>query len=369
MASILESMEWNMKLFKIKTAPLALALFFAGSVFAEVDNEMRTSKIESQMRDAATTNARGTYGAKLADASPNIDGYGFYVTADAIIYQLLEDNNAYATAIPSSNNGARHTYRSSFDWSWGFKTGLGYYAEHDYWQSGFEFTYLETQTSSYAPAKSGYTYSESPSIIQLQDVNTTSFTSASDKWKVHYYNLDWRIGKDFFVSKYLSFLPEIGIKSTWFYQQRNSQFNTSYFIKQFDAQDNYTGVGPKADLKAKFHFGRNFSLIGGVDVALLFASNKTSYNCNGAHTFDLVNGYTDGQFSNKLKQNHVSPFLGLNIGVAYDTNFMDDAFNFGIKVAYEQLYYNKASRILENDEASYRDISFQGVDIGLEFSF
>lgn len=346
-----------MNLLKIKMAPFTCAMLFAGSIFAEVDNEMRTSKIESQMRDAATTNARGTYGAKLADASPNIDGYGFYITADAIVYQLLEDNNAYVVGIPTDGNTARHTYQSNFDWSWGFKTGIGYYAEHDFWQSGFEFSYLETQTGSHAKAKSGVEYYETASLTQLEDVTINGFTSASDKWKVHYYNLDWKIGKDFFVSKYLSFLPEIGIKSTWFYQHRDTFFD-GITSKTFKAQDNFTGVGPKADFKAKFHFGRNFSLIGGLDVALLFASNKTSYNVA-----------EDETFSNKMKKNHVSPYLGFNIGVAYDTNFMDDAFNFGIKVAYEQLYYNKASRIMSNDEASYRDISFQGVDIGLDFSF
>lgn len=350
-------------------APLACAVLVSGSVFAEVDNEMRTSKIESQMRDAATTNARGTYGAKLADASPNIDGYGFYITTDAILYQLLEDNNTYAIGISSSTtpSGPRKTCQSTFDWSWGFKTGLGYYAEHDAWQSGFEFTYLETQTSSYAPVKAGTIYAESYSLGQSYDGIDDPFVSASDKWKVHYYNLDWTVGKDFFVSKYLSFLPQIGIKSAWFYQQKHNLFNQSVGAsKRFDAQDNYTGVGPKADLKAKFYFGRNFSFIGGIDVALLFASNKTSYTGQSPTAASATSTYS---LSNSLKKNHVSPYLGFNIGFAYDTNFMDDAFNFGIKLAYEQLYYNKASRLMTQDDPSYRDISFQGVDLGLEFSF
>ncbi|NBW58782.1 hypothetical protein EBR43_13615 [bacterium] len=176
------------------------------------------------------------------------------------------------------------------------------------------------------------------------------------------------------MSKYLSFLPEVGIKSAWIYQHRK----TSYFqqapnpAKVFSGNDNFNGVGPKADLKAKWYFGKNFSLIGGVDVALLFASNRTSYNQTCLST---VGAPADGPYSstyaisNHLKKNHVSPFLGLNIGFAYDTNFMDDAFNFGIKVAYEQLYYNKASRIMYSDTASFRDLAFQGVDIGLEFSF
>lgn len=362
-----------MKHLKLQLAPVAFALACSGSLFAEVDNEMRTSKIESQLRDAATTNARGTYGAKLADASPNIDGYGFYVTADAIIYQLLEDNCSYAVATSTNidQSGPRHTYQSSFDWSWGFKTGLGYYAEHDTWQSGFEFTYLETQTGSHAPAKPGVQYTQTASLIQVADGVSSGFQSAQDKWKVHYYNLDWRLGRDFFVSKYLSFLPEVGIKSTWFYQHRTAIYNLDTLTpsKQFHAHDNYTGVGPKADLKAKFHFGKNFSLIGGVDVALLFASNKTSYHQDSLSGATVIPASVTYPTSNHMKKNHVSPYLGLNIGVAYDTNFNDDAFNFGIKVAYEQLYYNKASRIMQNDDPSYRDISFQGVDIGLEFSF
>lgn len=349
-------------------SPVAFALLTCSApVFAQTDVEMRLSKIESQMRECSTSNARGTFGAKTADASPNIDGYGFYVTADAIVYQLQEDNSAYAIQVGGSG-GPRHTFQSSFDWDWGFKVGLGYYAEHDNWQTGFEFTYLETQTSAHANAATGTTLWQSPSLVQLSDGADYDFSSASDHWKVHYYNLDWRIGRDFFVSKYLSFLPEFGIKSTWFYQDRDAKYQYISSEKVLNVHDNFVGVGPKADLKAKLYLGRNFAFIGGVDVALLFASNKTSYTQQNAAGVTLGSNHTN-LISNSLKKNHVSPYLGLNIGFSYDTNFNEDAFNFGIKVAYEQQYYNKASRIMDNDVPSYRDVSFQGVDIGLTFSF
>jgi len=86
------------------------------------DDQMGISKLQAQMRDVGTSNARGTFGAKLADASPNIDGYGFYITTDALIYQLLEDNNLFAVAVGSDENhsGPRKSYQTNFDWSWGF---------------------------------------------------------------------------------------------------------------------------------------------------------------------------------------------------------------------------------------------------------
>lgn len=372
-----------MKILKFKMAPLACAMLLSGSVFAEADNEMRISKIESQLRDSATTNARGTYGAKLADASPNIDGYGFYVSADVILFQMLQDSNEYGVLVnapsagvdPWGTYGPTKVLKTSFDWDWGFRTGIGYYAEHDFWQSGFEFTYFQTQTSGNTQAGTnqflGYFCDYSPEYIYGDSV---AATYASDSWKVHFYNLDWKIGKDFFVSKYLSFLPEIGLKATWLYQNRyykNSvpatRFGSSYTQQYSNVSDHYTGVGPKADITTKLWLGRHFSLIGTVDAALLFGSNKMDVD---QLFYWQYQGTVSNPNTSHQKKNHVSPYLGVRIGFAYDTNFMDDAFNLGIKLTYEQQWYSNANRMpFFQEKAASNDVSFQGVDLGFTFSF
>ena len=351
-------------------------LTLSAPLFVQADVEMRLSKLESQLRETSTKNARGTFGPNLADGSPNIDGYGFYVSADAVIYKLYEDNNCYANSYPSATTTSFNPslYNTNFNWNWGFKVGLGYYAEHDFWQSGFEFTYLKTKKSA---TSSGYLLPSAYSSNDLAFLSTTnSLTSgpASDYWTVVFYNLDWTLGKDFFISKYLSLLPAFGVKTTWFYQQRDITWPNPLASTPPTAsnaiQDNYLAVGPKFDLLSKFYFGRNFSFVGGVDVALLYARNQTSSNQNTDQTVQQIETNISWEVTNQsVKTYSVSPYLGFCIGVAYDTNFYDESYNFGMQLTYEEQYYNKASRQLVGFSPSAFDVSLQGVDLSLTFSF
>lgn len=374
-------------------SPIAYGLIsFSAPLFAQTDVDMRLSKIESQLREASTSNARGTYGAKTADASPNIDGYGFYISADAVIYQLQQQNNTYAVATDFITNqvsqrpsflgqtvGATEentynltNYSSSFDWDFGFKVGLGYYSAHDNWQSGFNFTYLKTITRSHIES-AHLNPSENvlpnyiSNLVYLEGADLAVFSQASDYWHVNYYNLDWKIGRDFFVSKYLSFLPEVGIKSSWFYQSRNLNYSSSAGSIQFYNDDDFVGVGPKADVVAKLWLGKNFSLFATIDSALLFASNKVSNYSEyaGIREYLVPTGFVQA----KHKYNQVTPYFGYNLGFAYDTNFHDDAFNFGIKLSYEQNVYFDASRLYNYDAPTSANISMQGIDLSFLFSF
>jgi len=370
-----------------KLCPFSLSLLsLSAPLFAQADVEMKVSKLESQMRDASTSNARGTYGAKLADASPNIDGYGFYVSADAIAYKFYEDNNTYAIdyQTPSDQEPQSKvlTHRSNLKWAWGFKTGLGYYAEHDFWQTGFEFTYLKTQTGETANAATNrYLQIPQNSMPGILSDLGAEFTSAHDSWKLSFYNLDWRLGKDFFVSKYLSLLPQIGIKSSWIYQDRTTTWSEptgpsaplplggTLSKAESAVTDTFVGVGPKVDLLAKFFLGKNFSVLGGFDLALLYATNKTTLNGQLIPSSDPQIVYETQKFQDHGRKYAISPYMGLNIGLGYDTNFNEDSFNLGVYVAYELGYYNKASRIFAYDDFTYRDVSFQGVDVKFVFAF
>lgn len=350
--------------------PATLGLFILSvPSFTHADLEMKVSLVESKVRDSSTSNARKTYGAKLADASPNIDGFGFYVSADVLYFKMIQDSNAYAYAyasIPLSGSvqpGNRTLYKSDFDFDWGFKTGFGYYAEHDQWQTGFEFTFFKTQTGSSAYPSSGQSITISPNATQNIMGIVIGASQASDNWKVSFYNLDWTIGKDFFVSKYLSLFPEVGVKTAWLWQQRNTSWTISPVTSSVSAQDDFVGVGPKCDVVAKLWLGKNFSFIGKIDTALLCSSSKVSYSAIGDSAGAAV------PFSNSTRVKQVCPYIGMNLGFAYDTNFQEDILNIGIKLTYEQQYYNKASRFFNNDVPSSSDVTVQGINLGFLLSF
>lgn len=362
-----------MKNFLKRLTPVACSVIaVTAPAFVSADLEMRLAKLESQTKESLTGNARGTYGAKLADASPNVDGWGFYFSAGPIYYQMYQDNNSYAIVANETANGIipgqRTVGKSVFDWRWGVKAGLGYYFEHDFWQTGFEFTYLNSKTDSSITAPTGKVVYIPEHLSQLGFTNAAPYiySDSNDQWDVTYYNLDWRIGKDFFVSKYLSFLAEFGVKSAWLYQNRTTTWiqtqTTNNWVLNFS--DDYLGVGPKADIVAKLWLGRNWSLTAMADWALLWAQNDTSY------TGVIYDSADDAAaISNSMTKNHLSPYMGMNIGLAYDTNFNDDLFNFGIKASYDLLWYYNANRMMALDIPSDNDVYMQGVSLTFLFAF
>lgn len=344
--------------------PLVFSLM-TGSLCLYGDNQTCLLKLEELVAEISTPTPRGNHGPSMAPASFNIKGFGFYLTTDIVSYQLLENQNIYAYSAPLNNSGSHISYKTDFNWDVGFKTGFGYYSEHDMWQTGFEFTYFQTQNKSQAsPSSEGiFIFISDPSM--QNGYNNTAYAHANDAWKVSFYNLDWTVGRDFYLSRYLSILPNLGVKTAWFYQNRKTSYTDRFsnnLTNGASFKDNYVGVGPKFDASIKFHLGKNFSLFGKLDVALLWASNKTTYTAYS----DTISNIT---FQNAQKFFQINPYIGANLGFCYDTNFSSDRFNLSVKLSYEQQYYGSASRLMMNDVPSFYNIGLRGVDLGLLFQF
>ncbi len=128
-----------------KYVPVTIGALMATSpLFVSADMDARIGALEAKMKDAGTITARGDFGARTATDSPKIDGYGFDISADALLWKLYTDggddyalstSTALAAGVIAGNVQTR-----SFNWDWGFRTGIGYYAEHDNWDTNLVFT-------------------------------------------------------------------------------------------------------------------------------------------------------------------------------------------------------------------------------------
>jgi hypothetical protein len=340
----------------------ALLSAFAVSTTLFGDDQDRLTKLEKIVAQISTSTPRGNTGPSMASASFNINGFGFYVSADIVSYQLLENNNVYAYSSLANNSGSHLSYKTDFNWDVGFKTGFGYYSEHDMWQTGFEFTYFQTQNKSHATPQNQNDFIYISDTSMQNGYEKTAYAYAKDAWKVSFYNLDWTVGRDFYISRYLSILPNLGLKTAWFYQERKTFYTHLVSNKETTGahfEDTYVGVGPKFDATFKFHLGKNFSLFGKLDAALLWATNKSNYHANSGNIL----------FQNNQKPGQINPYIGTNLGFCYDTNFSSDRFNMSVKLSYEQQYYGSASRLAINDVPSFYNIALRGVDLGLLFQF
>lgn len=363
------------KLFNKFIPVTAGALLAVSPLLADMD--ARLGKLEAQMRDAGTQNARGTFGANTASANPHLDGYGWFLSADALVWRLYDSSDAVGLAVsnPAVNMDAvqgsmRH---AEFDWAWGFRTAIGYFAEHDKWDTNFGFTWYQTDASrgisASGPSVAATEYGNPETVL-----NAGTYTHSSTKWKVHYYDLVWELGRNFFVSKYLAVRPHAGIRTSWFYEHRNVGLSTATQVDKFNIYDrnNYWGIGPRVGLDGTWWFGRHFNMFSSLSAALLWGRFKvlsTSQEFGQTTLADDVRGGKSGMVPN----------MQFAIGLGYDSNFLDDTFNFALRISYDALCYwgenqmlTWASNGVGSNSSSHHvnaDKTMQGFSAKFVFSF
>jgi hypothetical protein len=179
-------------------------------------------------------------------------------------------------------------------------------------------------------------------------------SKASQHLKNAYNDVYLDLGRAFFVSKYLSIRPAIGLEATWFSFKGNAQFTGGSVVNYaFDPIKNVdgvvwggfgngvlrkssslksVGVGPRLGLDSKFHLCNGFSLYGNGNGALLFTyfqqHNNVMYSLKPANSRRLINNF-----------HSVIPTTKIDLGIRYDSNVFCDTQHLGISLGYETLYY------------------------------
>src|SRR5690348_1445498 len=85
--------------------------------------DSRIGKLESDMQKVKTETAYGNSGAKTAPANPQLDGYGFFATADFLWWKLYEGATEYVIKSKSIFPDPGTVEPFTFKWEPGFKVG------------------------------------------------------------------------------------------------------------------------------------------------------------------------------------------------------------------------------------------------------
>jgi hypothetical protein len=353
-----------MKLRYFPIFPIQIGVFLATAYgFCNEDLDDQISVLESEINQIRTDTPFGTYGAKTASAAPQIDGYEFFITADFLWWKLYEGGTEYALKDElnfDENHIKGPVKHLNFEWEPGYKVGIGTLFDYDSWNLFLNFTSFTTHAHNSA-------FSKHDSLIPLIGIQTLTFAKARAHWKVDFRNLDFVLGRDYFVSKYLALHPFFGIDSAWIHQHRKLHFEHPSTLK-LKGKNNFWGIGPKLGTESQFYLGRNFSIYGDIAGALLWGkfevdekednlSNETEYYDFESHTHRMV------------------ATIGFGLGVAFETNFCHDHYHFLIKAGYESQYWWKQNQFPIFDDSARKftrqseDLSMQGLTAHLRLDF
>lgn len=345
--------------------------------------DLRIDRLEKQMNRVSTENAFGGYGAHTATARPSKEDCQWFVTAGLLYYSPSVGGTEFAFTDGSSTLNypiEGRTKEMKFGWGAGFTVGLGLNLGFDDWDLKANYSHFSRSDSrSVSPSDCGKT-----TVIPLRGgvcVSPTNggswlATSAKSHYDFDFNAVDLQLGRNYFLSHFLSMRPFFGIKAAFI----NLEQTTRYCGGDSDAglhafcgenfqflgpnnlrvreDNNFKGAGPEAGLQGKWFLAKGFSF---------FADTVGS----------LIYGYLDVGYSEKISSSAVDnvclsgnthrmvPMAGLTAGVAYDLFFNDDKEHIGFRFGYDTQYYWRANQMLQVQQPGPSRYNRYSEDVGL----
>ena len=352
---------------------LAISLVLATSFVNAADNaDMTRSKpnMDTQRQQ------RGSMGMITPPVNPAVQGVDFSLGVEALYMRATQDSSAVGDALPASGTYPQ-TYEfvaQQYDWSWGFRVDAGYAMAHDGWDLQGQWTWFHSSHTHDRHSAGGYTANVLPSTassLTNPDVAIAS-TDLNSNRRLYINVGELDLGREFFISKWLTLRPHVGAKGLWIHRQlsvksvgitsipTNIASTTNHVGTQFRGQ--YSGGGIYAGLDSQWGFGDGWSLFGTIDQSLVYGRNsyrarEVDTTSNGAH-------YTRGVVENKW--NTVRGITDLAIGLRWDYLFDNDRYRFRLQAAWEEHLF---SNLIVDDFGASGDLALTGASFKASFDF
>jgi hypothetical protein len=345
------------------------------------------SLVADQAANKGSTNGNGSTAQSYVitpSAQPVVEGdCDFFVTADFIWWKPNQEGSSVAftgfspDGTTNASNG--HVLNPHYQFEPGFKLGVGTTMKHDTWDLYLNWTWLRSEdTKSHHNTKSSEsvftdlrfsdTGSNEPRIWAVQEAET--------RWNMHFNVIDLELGRNFWISKYLTLRPHFGLKTAWIHQNQSTEFEgvadtgiaslTSVAEAEVKMHQHYWGLGIRTGLNTSWHFDRNWSIYGDFALAALW----TDYDNSRKDEFETTQGGTElVTYRGKSDLHTIEPVLEIGLGLMYQTWWHNDDYQFTIAAGWEeQVWFNHNQNI---NISSHRNGNFtlQGLTVKVGFEF
>lgn len=369
-------MQLNLKklLSLVATSLVALSTSgFADGDTAQMRNlENRVSALEQRKGASGMINPQGRAQVK--------DGADLFVYGDLLFWNAHE--NGLSAAVKnkgSSSNLSNSEVRNVHGkWNLGFRVGIGYNTPHDGWD--LKLTWLRFTDNGTRHVRSGSTTFAFPTRVHPANLADDAVTAAGkmrSKWNMRLDQLDFDLGREFFVSKWLTLRPHFGLRSDWIRQALNTNYNnfvgfgapTLTTIKT-RLKDRSFGLGLEGGLDTQWGLGNGWSIFGNLSGAILYGFHHIN-----ERTTDKP---ADTQFLNLVNSFRVSePIVDLEAGIRWDNMFWNDRFHLGLQIGWEHHVYFSQNQFpvfvddvsLGSFVANQGDLTLQGWTFAARFDF
>lgn len=268
----------------------------------------------------------------------------------------------------------------------GFKVALGLNLDHDGWDTLLRYTWIQPKhTATWNANQAAATMLAGLSEFFNSGNLFPMRVSASYKYKFN--NFDWELGRNFFVSQYLTTRPHAGLKGGWTrYRTVNRAVvddNNLIVNSQGDMSANVDGarnnanadtwwIGIRTGLDLNFHFTRNWSLFSKTALSAVWEgwSGTATENVRLTAAGSSTGVATWVAISQEKYSNHgVYGIIEQQIGFCYDYWWDEDDYHFGIAASWEGQYWANQCRSIGISPGVDGAQTMQGFTLNFRFDF
>jgi len=357
-------------------------------------NDPMSSQSSSQSTSGQGTYQRGTYREITPDAGPRVaHGADVFITADFIWWKATQEGLNYAMTgvlgtnsgqlvpVPGGISGQGSVRDPDFGWEPGFKVGLGLNLSHDGWDLYAQYTWYHSNQSD-STSGAGITNAipaATPSLIAIGE------TRRSADWDLHFNVIDLELGRNFYISQFLTLRPHAGFKGTWQDQDFDVKIRPEggfALLNPFNpgqpllfpvgstyktSQDHdLWGLGVRLGLDTAWYFVKNWSIFAKVAWSAMW----THYDVDRKDRLATDDPALATTFVNTELDNYRVKYVGeLELGLRWEIWFYDDNYHFAIQAGWEeQVWINYGNFIrIYNDVQG--DLALHGLNLKLRFDF
>lgn len=346
---------------------IALSLLCIGSLHAESET--------IQIPEGKLNNHASLFGDITPSAGPRvINGYGVFLTGDYLYWTANEDNLEFAVSGANINNASTlsvdvlptktgKTYEPHFRFHSGFKAGIGFDFGHDKWDMYINYTWFNSHSNSKSAIRNGF-----EPLVNLVPVGSATpyalLNAATMKWKLNYFNVfDVELGRNMYISKFLSLRPFFGVKGTWQKQtyKLNYQFTDVPTINS-ENKNSFWGVGLLAGVNTTWHLAGTWSLFADLALSSLWGVFHVKR--------EDENPFTETSYYNSKKSFHsIKPVIELGAGIRKEQWFNKDRFHLAVQAGWEQQVWFSQNQFDFYTAPREGDLTLQGFTGKVRFDF
>ncbi len=380
-------MHWNIK----KNLGVAASSLCAFTSIANADgNDAQIRSLENRV--SALEHRKGASGMVNPPARPQVrNGADLFVYGDLLYWKANENGVPLAVVNKDSPDNLAHSSVKNLrgKWDFAFRVGIGYDVPHDGWD--VSLSWLRYNSPGHHkrihsdPDRFVFAYL-APSADPIADNDTCA--RAKGRWRLLLNQLDLDLGREFFVSKWLTLRPHAGVRSDWIYQKVKADYEKfsallpSFSEVEIRDRDRWWGVGLESGLDTQWGLGKGWSIFADLTAAIVYGKhNIRMKDENEPPIVSFSNGADStpkGTFV-KLKDKFwvAHPILDLQLGIRWDAMLANNRLHLGIQLGWENhVYFSQNQFPIFGDDfnlgkffANQGDLSLEGWTLGVRLDF